>query len=210
MCSMKCRLIDILISPTPKPIGPNGVATGIYKKSIDRRIMIKKLGLEGDIQVDKRVHGGLEKAIYQYPFENYKKLKEYFPQLSDNFNTPSVGENFSTVGLSENDVHIGDTFVLGETLLQVSQPRMPCWKLNHKIGNAYVSSVLINESITGWYYRVISEGSINTNDELILQERQAGSISITDLWKIWKDPLTRKDIEKMNIPGLSNEWYSIS
>lgn len=201
-----CKIINILLSKTAETIGPNNVATGIYKKSITKSIDVTKTGLFGDITVDKRVHGGLEKAIYQYPSENYEILKKFFPHLSEKFNTPSVGENFSSIGLTEKEVNIGDIFSIGKATIQVSQPRMPCWKLNHKIGNAHIAKLFITQSITGWYYRVISEGKISVGDKLILKERLDNSVSIFDLWILWVKSYKNHNNKLINIPGISPEW----
>jgi MOSC domain-containing protein YiiM len=90
-------------------------------------IKLTDLGLEGDFQVDRRVHGGLEKALHHYNADNYTTLTDAFAHLSGKFIPGSIGENISTKGMSEEQVNIGDIFEFGEAIIQVSQPRKPCW-----------------------------------------------------------------------------------
>ncbi|SFG32423.1 MOSC domain-containing protein [Neptunomonas qingdaonensis] len=195
-------------------IGPGNTATGIFKMPSDKTHQVGELGLNGDIQVDKRVHGGPEKAIYHYPAENYAVLQQALPHLSVSFQPGSIGENISTQGLLDTDVHIGDTFRLGSAIVQVSQPRRPCWKVNHKYGNAHIASVIMSEAISGWYYRVLETGQLRRGDSIELLDRLDNSIPVANVWQIFMQRLVKQAEHSTTsghttlakIPGLSDEW----
>lgn len=189
-------------------IGPAKTPTGIVKIHSDITHEISEMGLNGDIQVDKRVHGGPEKAIYHYPAEHYSLLQEALPHLSDSFIPGSIGENISTHGLIDTEVHIGDTFRLGSAIVQVSQPRRPCWKVNHKYGNAHIASLLMSEAISGWYYRVLEAGQLRLGDNIEFLERLDNSIPVAEIWQILLQRLNKQPGPLVNakIPGLSDEW----
>jgi len=191
-------------------IGPADTPTGIYKNLSAATHAITELGLSGDIQVDKRVHGGPEKAIYHYPAEHYALLQQALPHLAEQFKPGSIGENISTHGLLDTEVHIGDTFRLGSAIVQVSQPRRPCWKVNHKYGNAHIASLIMSEAISGWYYRVLETGQLQVGDPIEFLDRLDNSVAVASIWQMFIDRLDREKnhtplIEK--IPGLSDEWF---
>lgn len=189
-------------------IGPGNTATGIFKHASDQYHEVGELGLNGDIQVDKRVHGGPEKALYHYPAEHYALLQEALPHLSDSFIPGSIGENISTHGLIDTEVHIGDTFQLGNAIVQVSQPRRPCWKVNHKYGNAHIASLLMSEAISGWYYRILETGQLRRGDNIEFLDRLDNSIPVAEIWQILLQRLNKQPGPLVNakIPGLSDEW----
>jgi len=192
----------------PKPIGPDDTPTGIFKEPVDS-CFLSKTGLEGDMQVDRRVHGGPEKALYHFPADNYSILKQAFGHLESEFVPGSIGENISSTGIDDQQVHIGDILKIGEALVQVSQPRRPCWKVNHRFGNGHMAPVLMSQAISGWYYRVIEEGQLKVGDSFELQERLEGSVPVAEVWKIFAEMLSsRMPPEAFNtdIPGLSTEW----
>ena len=189
-------------------IGPAKTPTGIFKHLSEKTHAITELGLDGDIQVDKRVHGGPEKAIYHYPAEHYALFKQALPHLSDSFIPGSIGENISTSGFTDTEVHIGDTFRLGSAIVQVSQPRRPCWKVNQKYGNAHIASVIMSEAISGWYYRVLEPGQVTIGDSIECLERLNDSVSVAAIWEIFMTRLQTKVRREPlpDIPGLSDEW----
>jgi len=189
-------------------IGPDNTPTGIFKSLSEKTHEITELGLRGDIQVDKRVHGGPEKAIYHYPAEHYALFKQALPHLSDSFIPGSIGENISTSGLTDTEVHIGDTFRLGSAIVQVSQPRRPCWKVNQKYGNAHIASLIMSEAISGWYYRVLETGELSPGDTLELLERMENSIPVAEIWQIFMARFDKNSdyTPPEHVPGLSDEW----
>ncbi len=192
-----------------KTLGPENTPTGIFKSSVAGPVSVTDMGLVGDVQVDRRVHGGPEKALYHYPAENYRLLQQALPHLAAEFVAGSIGENLSTEGIDDASVHIGDIFAVGSALLQVSQPRRPCWKVNHKYGNGHISALLMSEGISGWYYRVLEAGEIAPGDTLVLRERLPESVAVRHIWRLFLQRLQEKKPPGSALPeiaGLSPEW----
>ncbi|MDO6561886.1 MOSC domain-containing protein [Amphritea sp. 1_MG-2023] len=189
-------------------IGPSNTASGIFKQASERCHKISELGLSGDIQVDKRVHGGSEKAIYHYPAEHYALLQQALPHLSGMFIPGSIGENISTHGLLDSEVHIGDTFRLGSATVQVSQPRRPCWKVNHKYGNAHIAALIMSQALSGWYYRVLEAGQLRRGDHIEFLDRLNNSIPVAEIWTLFMQHLDKQACHPTHtkVPGLSHEW----
>ncbi|WP_144820352.1 MOSC domain-containing protein [Marinobacter piscensis] len=145
--------------------------TGIYKQEIETAYLDTN-GLCNDQQGDKRHHGGPEKALHHFASDHYTRLRKALPgPAAEHCRPGAFGENLITEGLTEADVCVGDTYELGEAVIQVSQPRQPCWRLNLRFGIPDMSQRLQNSLRTGWYYRVLQPGQISKDDRLILKER---------------------------------------
>ena len=192
---------------------PDGEPTGIYKARVTSAITLGAEGFVGDAQADRRVHGGPEKAVHHYAAEHYAELAARFPFAADAFVPGALGENLSTLGLTEENVHAGDVFSLGEARLQVSQPRSPCWKINARFGGDKAEEFNIARHVglsghTGWYYRVLKTGIVQPGDDLILIERQPGSISLAELGCLWREhrPSQARLEAAMATPGLNDAW----
>jgi MOSC domain-containing protein YiiM len=148
-----------------------GERSAIAKSPVAGMIRIGFLGLEGDEQADLSVHGGPDKAIHHYPFDHYARWSALAPGHPLLDLPGAFGENVSTFGLTENDVCIGDRFRMGTALLEVSQGRQPCWKQGARMEWTTVPALMVRERRSGWYYRVIEEGTAQTGDELELVDR---------------------------------------
>ena len=187
---------------------PEGQRSGIVKQRRDGPVRVERLGLVGDEQADTRVHGGPEKAVHHYAADHYPQLARSFATATTPFAPGSLGENLSSLGLTEVNVHIGDVYRAGTVVLQVSQPRSPCWKINHRFGNERLSRFIANQRITGWYYRVLEAGVLEAGDRLELLDRQAAAWSIDQFWQI--QMAHRPDLAAlaglMANPGLAPEW----
>lgn len=139
---------------------------------ISSRIPVTRLGLAGDEQADLRNHGGPDKALHHYPSEHYTIWREELPDKAALFEgTGGFGENLSTFGLTESNVCVGDIFRIGSAIIQVSQARQPCWKLNVRFGVADMAWRVQNSMRTGWYYRVLEAGEVASDDQTTLIER---------------------------------------
>ena len=147
------------------------IATGIHKKSVSGKVMVNRLGLAGDEQADLSTHGGLDKAVYAYPIEHYafwkaqrlSALKRDVPVVAG-----SMGENLTLEGILESDVWIGDRFHIGGTVLQVTEPRPPCFKFAAKMGFSHALKMMMQSGYTGFYFRVIQIGSIQAGDTVTI------------------------------------------
>ncbi|KQL19205.1 MOSC domain-containing protein [Cytobacillus solani] len=168
------------------------VSTGIFKKATDEALYLSYLNFEGDGQGDLVHHGGREKAVCVYPYEHY-------PFWENELNRPleygSLGENLTIKGLLETDVCIGDVFELGKAIVQVSQPRQPCYKLTIRHGVPDMLLKVQQTGYTGFYFRVLAEGVVSIDDGLSLLHRHPKEITVSFANRIMHR-------EKDNIEGI--------
>ena len=150
----------------PREVSYNGksVSTGIFKAPVEGQVMVRKHNLDGDRQADLRVHGGVDKAVYAYPSEHYDYWKRELDRNDLTYGT--FGENLTVEGLLEDGVHIGDVFRVGEAVVEVSQPRVPCFKLGIKIGNPGFLKPFLASGRVGFYFRVLEEGEVGADDAI--------------------------------------------
>jgi MOSC domain-containing protein YiiM len=148
------------------------IATGIHKQAVSGPVAVRKLGLDGDEQADLTVHGGLEKAVYAYPVEHYAFWQaQQSAALKRDQPLPygSMGENLTVQGLLEPDIWVGDVIAIGNALLQVTEPRSPCYKFAAKMGFKHAVKLMVQSGATGFYLRVLEEGTISAGDAIELR-----------------------------------------
>jgi MOSC domain-containing protein YiiM len=145
--------------------------TGIFKSPVEGPVPLNRRNLVGDAQADLRVHGGPHKAVMAYSAEHYPKWREELRLSQEQFPFGAFGENLTISGMNEESVCIGDVHHIGSAKLQVSQPRSPCWKLARKWQMPDLPKRLVKAKRSGWYYRVLEEGSLQRGDDVILVER---------------------------------------
>lgn len=188
-------------------IGDEQHASAIVKSAVQGEVRVTKLGLAGDAQADKRVHGGSEKAVHQFARATYAALAEAFPK-AEVLTPGGLGENLSADDMDESNVFIGDIYQIGSVVLQVSQPRRPCWKINERMGVKGPSLWVQEHAKTGWYYRVLEEGTLKVGDVITLQQRSDHSVSIAQLWQIYGPH--QPDLDAMeallNVSALNEDW----
>ena len=146
------------------------ITTGIYKQPRPGRVFCSFTGLESD-EHDLTFHGGVDKAVHQYYPGHYRSWRSEYPDATE-FDVGGFGENLVSENMNERNVCIGDIMRIGEALLQVSLPRQPCFKLNHRFGIKGFAAQTWKKSRTGWYYRVLKEGWMCIGDEIVLVERR--------------------------------------
>lgn len=143
--------------------------SGIYKSPVSGRIALSSTNLAGDGQADLNVHGGPDKAVCVYSADHYPFWRE---QLGVPDCGPSwFGENFSVEGQGEQDVAVGDTYRIGTALVQISQPRAPCWKLGRRWNRLDMPKLVLQSGRTGWYLRVLESGDVQCGDALSVVDR---------------------------------------
>jgi len=167
---MTARIASIQVGRIA-PLGPERVSSAFIKSAVHGPIMAGALGLDGDHQADLSVHGGPEKAVYAYSSARYLDWATAFPDLAPRFVAGAMGENLTVEGMSEDDLAVGDVHAIGDALLQVCQPRQPCFKLALALGEPRLGKHMVRTGHSGWYYRVLREGSIAPGDEIVLAER---------------------------------------
>ena len=183
----------------PRPLVREGkeVLSAIHKEPVVGSVLAGPLGVEGDGQADLSVHGGPDKAIYAYSFANTLHWRVAL-EMSD-LGHGALGENLSFAGpgegaaLAEQEVRLGDVFRLGGALLEVSQPREPCFKLAMKLGLPRFPKQLIRSGRVGWYLRVIEPGAISAGDRAVREDRAAGAPTIFELNRVMH--LERDDLD---------------
>lgn len=143
--------------------------TGIFKSKIDGPLHMNKRNLDGDAQADLRVHGGPNKAVMAYSAEHYPAWRSEL-EIAD-FPFGAFGENLTVIGAKEDDICVGDIHQIGTATLQVSQPRSPCWKLARKWDMPDLPKRLVISGRSGWYYRVLNEGTVDSEQDIKLLER---------------------------------------
>lgn len=152
--------------------------SAIGKVPVAGAVRVGRLGLAGDEQADLSVHGGPDKAIHHYPHDHYGWWREALGERPLLDAPGAFGENVTTAGLTEADVCIGDRWRLGTALVEVSQGRQPCWKLDHRFAGASVLARMVKSRRCGWYYRVIEEGAVAAGDAMTLIDRPFADWSV--------------------------------
>lgn len=163
--------VETLLAGRARPYTRPGSRSAIDKRPIDDEVAIGELGLAGDEQGDPRVHGGPDKAVHHYAFDHYPAWVEDIGDSPLLHAPGAFGENISTRGLDEGNVCLGDRFTLGTSVLEVSQGRQPCWKLNDRFDVPDMVRRVQSTGRTGWYYRVLQPGQARAGDLLHLDAR---------------------------------------
>jgi len=160
----------------------NGQISAIRKKSV-QSIDIRETHIINDEVVDQKFHGGDMRVIHHYSKINYDHLKTTFPDISNRFIPGSFGENLYTEELTEKDLFVGDTFQIGDVIMQVTVPRRPCATINNGYEDNRILKEVINSGHVGWFYKVIKEGIIHVGDEMILIDRPYPNLNLYKLFE---------------------------
>jgi MOSC domain-containing protein YiiM len=195
----------------PRAIAVDGgtITTGIYKKPVEGRIKLRRLNLDGDRQADLTVHGGPYKAVYCYPHEHYAYWKKTLP----NRDLPIgiFGENFTTEGMFEDTVHLGDEFAVGTAEVTLTQPRLPCYKLNLRFDDGFMVKRFLASGKSGFYLSVKKAGEVGAGDEFEAIARDPQKISIAEFNRLYvAKHYTPENVDTIarlaKIPALPADW----
>lgn len=202
------KLLSINVSK-PKPIeyGGKTIQTGIFKEPIYGTVMLREKNIDGDGQGDLKVHGGTYKAIYGYPIEHYTYWQQKLSR--DDFSYGQFGENLTVKGMLEDEVHIGDVFQIGKVVkLQITQPRVPCFKLGYKMGLPEFPKQFLESQRVGFYFRVLEEGEITAGDAISRIEVAPQPMSVKEILNLrYFDTDNHEKITKARkLPALSPSW----
>jgi MOSC domain-containing protein YiiM len=201
------QVVSVNVSK-PKDVVHDGavVSTGIFKEPVKGRLWVRKLGIEGDGQADLTAHGGPDQAVYAYPVEHYAYWEEQLGR--DPLPFGQFGENLSITGIDEASARVGDTLKIGTAVLQVTQPRLPCYKLGIRMGAGKTFPKRFQKSgRVGFYLRVIKEGELAAGDR-IERVDVPDSVTIIEFLKVYgsKRPSRRAISRVLAAPGLSHAW----
>jgi len=164
------RVLAVLVGravPWSRP----GSFSAIAKTAVAGSVAVGPEGMQGDEHGDPRVHGGVDKAVHLYAFEHYEAWRAELGALPVLELPGAFGENLSTTGLAEGEVCLGDRIRVGTVLLEVTQSRQPCWKLNDRFGVPDMARRVQDTMRSGWYCRVLETGSLQAGNAIELVER---------------------------------------
>ncbi len=164
-----------------KTYGDKVFSTAVNKMPVLDEVLITRIGIQGDEQTPE-YHGGEEKALCLYADDH----RDFWLNYGVSFLQEGAlfGENLSSIGLIEDEACIGDVYSLGQAVIQIAQPRIPCYKIAAKYGLSDLASVMAKEGNTGFLFRVLKEGVASVQDPLILQERHPLRVSVSQVNRV--------------------------
>ncbi|MBM4338489.1 MAG: MOSC domain-containing protein [Deltaproteobacteria bacterium] len=181
------------------------VQTGMCKQPVSGPVSLGFLGFEGNGVADTKSHGGPDKAVCVYSIDHYPYWEQV---LGISLPAAPFGENLSISNLHEDNICIGDIFQVGTALLQVSQPRQPCKTLLARYGRDDMIKLMVKTGYTGFYFRVLKEGSVKKGDALIEKKKDSQGVTISFANRIYHHE--RRNLEAIEkvlaVESLSESW----
>lgn len=138
------------------------ITTGIFKHAVEHPIYLETELVKGDTICDRKHHGGIDQAVYGYSLKHYNYFKELYPDLD--WQMGMFGENLTLDDLDETNIHVGDVFKVGETILEVTKPRQPCKTLGVRFNDMKIVKQFWNTTFSGIYFKVLQTGFVKTGD----------------------------------------------
>ncbi len=176
--------------------------SAIWKSPVTGRIAARGVNLAGDDQADRKVHGGPDKAVYAYAKEDLAWWEE---QLGRPLAFGEFGENLTTEGIDVNEARIGERWQVGTVTLEVSEPRVPCWRFAVRMNDKYFPRRFTEALRPGAYLRIIVEGDLATGDDVRVTDRPDHDLSIRDIFRIFSRD--RDEAERLlAVPQVSESW----
>ncbi|MPY71679.1 MAG: MOSC domain-containing protein [Alphaproteobacteria bacterium] len=202
---MKLLSVNVAM-PRSVTWGGRTYATSIFKQPVEGRVTMRRLNIDGDAQSDLTVHGGADMAVYVYSDDHYPYWRTV---LTAGALTPGAfGENLTVTGMTEETVHIGDSFAIGDALVQVSEPRTPCHKLAMKYDRPSFPKEFLRTGHVGFYLRVLEPGEVGAGDEITPVARDSAGLTVMEILRIWekKRPSAAELDRALSVPALSAKW----
>ncbi len=174
------RLVAVNIG-LPRDVTWRGrtVRTAVWKREVDGPRLVRNLNVDGDAQGDLVGHGGPHRAALVYQLEAYRHWSRHF--MRDDFAHGQFGENFTVDGLADDDVCIGDRFEVGEALVEVSQPRVTCYRVGLRMGEPQLPALLVSHRRPGFYLRVLREGVVEAGDDVVRVHADPARMTVADV-----------------------------
>ncbi|WP_313235818.1 MOSC domain-containing protein [Sporosarcina ureae] len=201
--------VEILSLNVGKPkdivFGKKSVTTGFFKERMQQAVFLSFVHFIGDGQGDLVHHGGVHKAVCVYPYKHYPHWER---TLERTLPYGAFGENLTITGITEEEICIGDSFQLGEAIVQVSQPRQPCFKLALIYDRKDLPLLVQETGFTGFYFRVLQEGLVSPTDRLVPLTRQAHAISVAEANRLMhQDKYDLESVRRLlEVEELSPSW----
>ena len=158
------------------------IETGIFKKPVQHSISLGQTDVKGDVVTDRENHAGIDKACYFYGANHYSFWKDKYPKLDFEFGM--FGENITLDFVDETIIRIGNIYQIGGAVVQISEPRIPCFKLGYKFNNQGVIKEFIHSSYSGFYVRTLKEGEVKNGDEFKLINQNENDFSVEDAFSL--------------------------
>ena len=188
----------------PREFEYNGrsARSAIWKLPVAGRVAARGVNLAGDDQADRRVHGGPDKAVYAYAVED---LRWWEQELGRALQYGGLGENLTTEGIDANGALVGERWAIGTTMMEVSEPRVPCWRLGVRMNDKGFPRRFTEALRPGAYLRILVEGDVGAGDEIRVIERPDHDLTVRDVLRIYA--FDRGEVERfLAIPRLSESW----
>ena len=182
--------------------------SSIWRNPVNERVHLGRTDLEGNAQADLKNHGGLDKAVCCYSAEHYSGWRSLLNLTEEAFAYGAFGENFTVTQLTEDAICLGDIYTVGTATVQVSQPRMPCWKVGRRWERPDLPGEMTGTGRTGFYLRVLEEGEVGAGDALTLTERPLPDWTVARLnTALYVDKNNQvQDEELSRLPLLAEAW----
>lgn len=196
------------------PLAPDvsAVLSGIDKQPVAGPVMARTDGFDGDRQGDTRRHGGPDKALHAYPAAHYPLWSRELPGHADRFHPGAFGENLVVEGAAEADLCLCDRYRIGEAVVEVSQTRQPCWRLNLRFDLPDMARRVQDSGRTGWYFRVLDEGEIAPGARAELIARPRPDWPLDRVWRVlYRETLDLAALADLAaLPGLPESWRKMA
>jgi MOSC domain-containing protein YiiM len=189
---------------TPREVSWRGrtVTTAIWKDPVQGRVRVRGVNADGDRQADLEVHGGVDKALYAYAAED---LEWWAGQLGREVAPGSFGENLTVRGVDVSGALVGERWRAGATLLEVSQPRVPCFKLGIRMGSQRFPSRFAAAGRPGAYLRILAEGAVAAGDPVEVVHRPGHGLTVAEVSRIYHQDRAGA-ARLLQVPELSGSW----
>jgi MOSC domain-containing protein YiiM len=188
----------------PREFEHNGrpARSAIWKAPVAGRVAARGVNLAGDDQADRKAHGGPDKAVYAYAVED---LRFWERELGRPLGHGQLGENLTTEGIAVNDALVGERWRVGTAVLEVAEPRVPCWRLGARMEEPRFPRWFTEALRPGAYLRIVAEGDVGAGDEIHVVERPAHDVTIRDVLRIYA--FDHRDVARLvAVPQLSESW----
>lgn len=201
------RLLSVNVG-LPRDVTWSGktVRTGIWKSPVEGRRMVRKLNIVGDGQGDLAGHGGEQRAVFVYQMESYHYWEHFLGR--NDFVYGQFGENFTVEGLPDDEVCIGDRYRIGDAILEVSQPRVTCYRIGIRMNEPRMAALLVAHHRPGFYFRVLQEGEVGAGDDIVKMVDGPERITVAEVdGLLYLPEHSRKELQRaLRVPALSKGW----
>ena len=203
MEAANARVLSVNVG-RPREFDYNGrpAKSAIWKSPVAGRIAARGVNLEGDDQADRKAHGGPDKSVYAYAIEDMRWWEE---KLGRSLQYGEFGENLTTEGVAVNDALVGERWAIGTAIFEVSEPRIPCWRLGVRMNDQLFPRRFTDALRPGTYLRIIVEGAVGAGDGIRIIERPAHDLTVRDIFRIYTRD--REEAERLlAVPRISESW----